>query len=171
MHIKPYIIRNTLFPGKPCELDVSFAQKTCFEVSYFSVSAGGRHPVLGFLRGQWHETSEFLLVHPGIYWFPATSESVGAWQYAQGTAPSTSAGAASSANVQLDFNRQGKTGGGTKHGLLNAAGDAISGEGGLEGWAKRTGLCRATMHPSLASGVRSIPGTDSAVLRVNTPQC
>ena len=75
----------------------------------------------------------------GVYWFPASSDSVGEWQYARGSALPTSLGNVSTSTVELQFNAM--SGIGSKRGVLNAAGDEIIGEGGLAGWSKRTGIC------------------------------
>lgn len=84
----------------------------------------------------------------GVYYFPATADVVGAWQYAVGSAMPTATGAHSTATVKLEFNHH--SGLGTKQGVLNAQGSAITGSeaagsggggvGSLAGWTKRTGI-------------------------------
>ena len=91
----------------------------------------------------------------GVYWFPASSDSVGEWQYARGSALPTSLGNASTATVELQFNTRSEIG--TKRGVLNAAGDRmIIGEGGLAGWSKRTGICSSS-HSSDAAAANTPP--------------
>ena len=64
-------------------------------------------------------------------------------RYAVGSAVPTTTGAQSTATVTPTFNSQSSLG--TKHGVLNAEGNAITNsgesEGGLGGWTKRTGMC------------------------------
>eukprot|EP01043_Picozoa_sp_COSAG02_P013307 COSAG02_NODE_530_length_20697_cov_20.103457_6_plen_675_part_00 len=116
----------------------------------------GLHRFTGAMTGLWaavndtvnRTTDIYLIGHDwvdnsiSVYNFPATSDVVGAWQYATGSAIPTSTGALSTATVNLAFNSQ--SGIGTKHGLLNAEGNAITNgelDGGLGGWTKRTGMC------------------------------
>jgi hypothetical protein len=84
----------------------------------FPSSGLGLHRFTGAMTGLWaavddtqaRTTAVYLIGHDwtddslGIYNFPATSDSVGAWQYATGSAKPQQAGVASAADVRLSFN-------------------------------------------------------------------
>lgn len=119
----------------------------------FPGSGLGLHRFTGAMTGLWaavddtlvRTTAVYLVGHDwtddslGVYNFPATSDAVGSWQYATGSAKPQQAGVASAADARLSFNSL--SGVGALHGVLNAAADKITGPGGLAGWSKRTGLC------------------------------
>ena len=126
----------------------------------------GLHRFTGIMSGLWaavndteaRTTDVYLIGHDwsddslGVYWFPATSDVVGGWQFAHGSAKALAVGASSASRVSLQFNNH--SGWGTRSGILNAAGDAITSDPsadhattaatpGLAGWTKRSRFCTA----------------------------
>jgi hypothetical protein len=149
------------FHGGDTEAAVSADGTVIGPAPNYPGSGLGLHRYTGAMTGLWaavndtvsKTTDVYLVGHNwaadqlGVYWFPATSDTVGAWQYAEGSALPTAitTGSSSPATVELAFNSMSRIG--TKRGVLNAASDAITGDGGLAGWTKRTGICSNNTLP------------------------